>query len=177
MPNRPNRPDHPDRPNRPNRPNRPDHPNRPNRPDLPDPALALALDQLGDRWSLLVVRALLGGPRRYSELVADVPGIAPNVLAARLKRLEAQRLLASTAYQQRPRRLAYELTTAGRELADVLGVLAGWAARQHGLAATSHHDACGTALEWRPWCPTCGVVVAPGHGSDGGSASADAVWM
>ena len=57
-----------------------------------DHALALALDQVGDRWSLLVVRALLNGPRRYNELAGDVPGIAPNVLAARHSLAVTQRL-------------------------------------------------------------------------------------
>lgn len=124
-----------------------------------DHALALALDQVGDRWSLLVVRALLNGPRRYNELAGDVPGIAPNVLAARLRHLETERLLTSSAYQERPRRLAYELTTTGRELATVLGALSSWGARMHGLPEHRIHDVCGSSLSWRPWCPTCDVMV------------------
>lgn len=124
-----------------------------------DAALALALDQVGDRWSLLVIRSLLGGPRRYGELATDVPGIAPNVLAARLRHLENQRLVTSTPYQERPRRLAYELTTPGRELATVLGALSSWGARQHGIPERRVHAACGTSLTWRPWCPTCATVV------------------
>ena len=124
-----------------------------------DHALALALDQVGDRWSLLVVRALLNGPRRYNELAGDVPGIAPNVLAARLRHLETQGLLTSTPYQERPRRLAYELTTTGRELATVLGALSSWGARMHGIPEHRVHDVCGSSLSWRPWCPTCGTVV------------------
>ena len=124
-----------------------------------DAALALALDQVGDRWSLLMIRALLGGPRRYGELAGDVVGIAPNVLAARLRHLEEQRLITSSLYQERPRRLAYELTTPGRELATVLGALSSWGARQHGLAERRLHDACGTSLTWRPWCPTCASPV------------------
>lgn len=124
-----------------------------------DHALALALDQVGDRWSLLVVRALLNGPRRYSELAGDVPGIAPNVLAARLRHLETERLLTSAPYLERPRRLAYDLTTAGRELATVLGALSSWGARMHGLPEQRIHGACGSSLSWRPWCPTCAVAV------------------
>ncbi len=148
-----------------------------------DQALALALDQVGDRWSLLVVRALLSGPRRYNELAGDVPGIAPNVLAARLRHLETERLLTSSPYQERPRRLAYELTTTGRELATVLGALSSWGARMHGLPEHRTHDVCGSSLSWRPWCPTCGTVVdqpgepaGPGARKDLGRTDAP-VWM
>jgi DNA-binding HxlR family transcriptional regulator len=138
---------------------------------MPDSALALALDQVGDRWSLLIVRALLDGPRRYNELAAEVTGIAPNVLAARLRHLETERLLVSAAYQDRPRRLAYELTETGRELATVLGALASWGARQHGLPEGRTHDVCGTALTWRPWCPTCASVAESAEGAT------DDVWV
>lgn len=148
-----------------------------------DHALALALDQVGDRWSLLVVRALLNGPRRYNELAGDVPGIAPNVLAARLRHLETERLLTSSPYQERPRRLAYELTTTGRELASVLGALSSWGARMHGLPEQRFHDVCGSSLSWRPWCPTCATVVGqlsepatPGAGENTERAEL-LVWM
>lgn len=143
-----------------------------------DAALALALDQVGDRWSLLMIRALLPGPRRYGELAGDVPGIAPNVLAARLRHLEAQRLITSAPYQERPRRLAYELTTPGRELATVLGALSSWGARQHGLPERRVHNACGTSLTWRPWCPTCASAVdlpVESASADGQSATSGAI--
>lgn len=127
----------------------------------PAPGLSEALGLIGDRWSLLVVSALLRGPRRYGELVADVPGIAANVLAARLRRLESERLVTSRPYQERPVRLEYQLSAEGRQLADVLAVLESWGARRRGLPAASFHDACGTALEWRPYCPTCTTTVEP----------------
>ena len=60
---------------------------------MPEPSaspLAAALDSVGDRWSLLVVEALLDGPRRFGDLQADLPGIAPNVLSGRLRRLESE---------------------------------------------------------------------------------------
>ncbi len=142
-------------------------------PDSADTSLALALDQIGDRWSLLVVGALLTGSRRYTELASQVVGIAPNVLAARLRHLERERLLVATPYQERPRRLAYELTTAGRELAAVLGALSAWGARQHGLPERRTHDVCGTALTWRPWCPTCAAIV---DGAIDSTSSTD-VWV
>lgn len=119
-----------------------------------------ALARVGDRWTLLVVEALLDGPRRYGELSAAVSGIAPNILAARLRKLEQEGLVLSTPYSQRPLRHQYELTADGRELAGALHVLAAWAARIEALpGATRYHAACGTPLELRPWCPTCGRMV------------------
>ena len=142
-----------------------------------DRALALGLDQIGDRWSLLIVRALLVGARRYNELSGDVVGIAPNVLAARLRHLEEQRLVSSTPYQERPRRLAYELTASGRELGTVLGALTSWAARQHGFAERGVHPTCGTPLVWTPWCPTCSTVVSSTELGIASPVVDGVVWM
>lgn len=117
-------------------------------------ALAWAAERVGDRWTLLIVHALLAGPRRYGELADELPGIATNVLSQRLKRLEADRLVVSTAYSARPPRFSYELTQAGRELAGVLALLAQWGAVAGGGEGV-RHSACGTPLEARWWCPTC----------------------
>src|SRR5438552_16760613 len=94
-----------------------------------DSPLAAALERVGDRWSLLVVEALLPGPRRFNELTEAVTGIAPNILADRLRRLEAERVIRSTPYSERPPRFAYELTAAGAALAGALRLLADWASR------------------------------------------------
>jgi DNA-binding HxlR family transcriptional regulator len=119
-----------------------------------------ALRRVGDRWTLLVVEAMLDGPRRYGELSDALPGIAPNVLAARLRKLEQDGLITSTPYSQRPLRHQYELTGDGRELAAALSVLATWAARVEDVPGLlPYHGACGTPLETRLWCPTCAVVV------------------
>jgi DNA-binding HxlR family transcriptional regulator len=91
-------------------------------------ALDLALAALGDRWSLLVVDALLAGPRRFGELQAAVPGIAPNVLTARLRSLEQHGVLVAEPYSQRPLRYRYELTARGEDLAEPLRLLAAWGA-------------------------------------------------
>jgi DNA-binding HxlR family transcriptional regulator len=121
--------------------------------------LADALGRVGDRWTLLLVAALLDGPRRFNELQDELAGIAPNVLSARLKALGEQALIVAEPYSERPPRFAYELTDAGRELAGALRLLADWGARTGGAAEPYRHEACGTALEARWWCPTCGVVV------------------
>jgi DNA-binding HxlR family transcriptional regulator len=121
----------------------------------PDSPLGAALARVGDRWSLLVVEALLPGPRRFNELTEAVTGIAPNILADRLRRLEAERVVRSTPYSERPPRFAYELSAEGAELAGALRLLADWGSRVAREAEPLRHAACGTPVEARWWCPTC----------------------
>jgi DNA-binding HxlR family transcriptional regulator len=121
--------------------------------------LADALMRVGDRWTLLVVQALLAGPRRFNELQEDIPGIAANILSQRLKRLERDALLLSRPYSERPPRAAYELTAEGKELAGALRLLAQWGARHALPAEAPRHQACGTPLEARWYCPTCDHLV------------------
>ena len=91
-------------------------------------ALDKALAALGDRWSLLVVAALLDGPRRFGELQETVGGIAPNVLTSRLRSLAEHGVLVAEPYSHRPPRYRYELTARGEELAEPLRLLAAWGA-------------------------------------------------
>jgi DNA-binding HxlR family transcriptional regulator len=121
--------------------------------------LELALERVGDRWSLLLIEALLDGARRFNELAEALPAIAPNILTARLRRLERERIVVATPYQQRPPRMSYALAAEGRELASALRLLADWGARRSEGAEPLHHEPCGTALETRWWCPTCSVTV------------------
>ena len=126
-------------------------------PDMADPEatpLEWAAARVGDRWTLLIVDALLSGPLRFGEMAEALPGIATNVLSQRLKRLEADRLVVSAAYSARPPRFSYELTRAGRVLGGVLALLAHWGAVAGGGEGV-RHTACGTPLEARWWCPTC----------------------
>lgn len=122
-------------------------------------ALADALQAVGDRWTLLLVAALLDGPRRFGELQEAVPGIAPNVLTQRLRQLERNALLVARPYSERPPRFVYELSAAGQELAGVLRLLAGWGARNAEGASAPRHSVCGTPMEARWWCPTCERTV------------------
>jgi DNA-binding HxlR family transcriptional regulator len=124
----------------------------------PDQALADALATVGDRWTLLVVAALLDGPRRFGELQDEVPGIATNVLTQRLRSLERNALVIARPYSERPPRFVYELSTAGQELAGALRMIAGWGARHAG--AGPRHALCGTPMETRWWCPTCERTVS-----------------
>ncbi|HSH22626.1 MAG TPA: helix-turn-helix domain-containing protein [Acidimicrobiales bacterium] len=125
----------------------------------PASPLEAALARVGDRWALLVVDALLHGPRRFGELQQEVRGIASNVLSTRLRQLETQGLVVARPYSQRPPRSAYELTGPGRDLAGALRLLAEWGAGVAGDGAARRHPACGTPLEARWYCPTCARSV------------------
>jgi DNA-binding HxlR family transcriptional regulator len=126
--------------------------------------LDAALARVGDRWSLLVVEALLGGPQRFNDLLAAIPGVATNVLSQRLKRLESEAVVVARTYSERPPRFSYELTAAGAELAGALRLLASWGGT---AAGTPRHAACGTPLEPRWHCPTCSRPVDdPAEGLD-----------
>jgi DNA-binding HxlR family transcriptional regulator len=116
--------------------------------------LAEALESVGDRWTLLVVAALLEQPRRFNDLLEAIPGIAPNILTQRLRQLEDEGLAVAQAYSERPPRSLYELTERGRELAGALRQLSEWGARRSG-ADPIRHAACGSPLEAVWYCPTC----------------------
>jgi DNA-binding HxlR family transcriptional regulator len=118
-------------------------------------ALADALAAVGDRWTLLLVAALLERPLRFGELQTQVHGIAPNVLTQRLRALERNALVVARLYSERPPRFVYELSAAGQELAGALRLLAGWGARNAEGASAPRHAVCGTPMEARWWCPTC----------------------
>lgn len=124
-------------------------------------ALSHALDAVGDRWTLLIVSALIDGPRRFGALQEAVHGIAPNVLAQRLRRLEQEGLVRAEPYSERPPRYVYELAEPARELAGALRLLSDWGARHREEADAPRHPACGTALEVRWYCPTCDRTVDP----------------
>ncbi len=129
-------------------------------PYLPPSALGTALDRVGDRWSLLLVDALMPAPRRFNELGEAVPGIAPNILSDRLRRLERAGIVTATPYSRRPVRMEYALTADGRELAGALNLLADWGARRGGVGEPLRHTLCGTPLQAVWHCPTCERQVA-----------------
>jgi DNA-binding HxlR family transcriptional regulator len=129
-------------------------------------ALAEALERVGDRWTLLLVEALLDGAQRFGDLQAALPGIAPNVLTQRLRHLEREALVVARPYSRRPPRFAYELSASGAELAGALRLLADWGARQTDDVEPLHHERCGTPLEARWWCPACELVVDEDDAAD-----------
>ena len=92
-------------------------------------AVACTLDLVGDRWSLLLIRDLLGGRKRFGELLAAPEAIPTNILAERLDRLEQHLLVRRMRYSSHPPRFEYELTTKGRELGRPVAALADWGLR------------------------------------------------
>lgn len=95
--------------------------------------VAHALDQVGDRWELLVVRELMLGPQRYTDLAEALPGIGSNILASRLRDLEKAGIVHKKKLPPPWAVTVYELTEHGRSLAPVLRSLAEWGARTLGV--------------------------------------------
>lgn len=91
-------------------------------------AVARALDAVGDRWTLLIVRELLGGSRRYTDLHADLPGVSTDMLASRLKDMERDGLVTRRRLAPPGAAFVYELTDRGRALLPALTALADWGA-------------------------------------------------
>ena len=121
--------------------------------------VAKSLDLVGERWTLLIVRDLLEGQRRFQDSHASLPGIAPALLSERLKVMERHRLVERRFYSQHPPRAEYALTDRGRELGIVIGALATWGSRHlHPETALVHAD-CGHEVQLRYICPHCGIRV------------------
>jgi DNA-binding HxlR family transcriptional regulator len=97
--------------------------------------VAHALDLVGERWALLVVRQLMRGPKRYTDLADGLPGIGTNILAARLRELEAGGVVTKRRLPPPAAARVYELTEYGRSLRTVLRELALWGARSLGPPA------------------------------------------
>ena len=92
--------------------------------------VARALDVIGEKWSLLILRDLKRkGPLRFQALEQGLPGVAPNTLSARLKLLEAQGVIATRLYERHPPRYEYYLTDKGKALGPVLKALYAWGER------------------------------------------------
>jgi DNA-binding HxlR family transcriptional regulator len=142
-------------------------------PPVPSSALSAALARIGDRWSLLLVEALMDRPMRFAGLHDVVTGISTNVLAARLRHLEADGVVLATPYSDRPRRFSYQLTDAGRDLAGAVRVLSQWSAdhgSHHATAAGGPvHESCGTPMRAVWWCPTCE--------QPGGADPTEGIWV
>ena len=129
-------------------------------------SLAEAVARVGDRWTLLVVDSLLEGPKRFNEIAEAVVGIAPNILTQRLRHLEREALVVARPYSDRPRRVEYELSERGRELAGALRLLSEWGAAGGEDAEARRHAACGTPLQARWYCESCERPVDEEEGAD-----------
>jgi DNA-binding HxlR family transcriptional regulator len=107
-------------------------------------ALAKALDVVGDRWTLLIVRELVTGPKRYTDLLDGLPGASTDILAARLKELETAGVVERRTLPPPAASMVYELTALGRQLEPALVALARWGLR---LVADSQADEA-FHIEW-----------------------------
>lgn len=93
--------------------------------------IATSLAIWGDKWTMVLVRDMLNGKSRYSQFLASPERITTNILANRLAAMEVDGLVTRTAYQQRPRRYAYALTSKGRDLHAVLQAICLWGNRHY----------------------------------------------
>ncbi len=121
------------------------------------------LDIVGDRWTLLILRDLFRGVRRFGAMQHDL-GIARNMLADRLSRLTEAAVVSKVPYQHRPVRYDYVLTPKGLDLSNSLLALMAWGDRwcHDGNAPTVLvHADCGTPLEIATRCPDCNVAISP----------------
>jgi DNA-binding HxlR family transcriptional regulator len=126
-------------------------------------SIAGALEVIGERWSLLIVRDVLLGLRRFDELQHNL-GIARNVLQARLERLLENGVLERRRYQERPERFEYRLTDKGLELWPAIVALMDWGDRYApppgGPAVVLEHKGCGGHVDAHRICETCGARVS-----------------
>ena len=127
-----------------------------------DCSVAKALEVIGERWSLLIVRAVMHGNRRFGEIQESL-GIARNVLSARLQRLVDEEILERRAYQESPPRYEYFLTDKGLDLWPALIALLNWGDRYspspEGPRRLIVHKECGGTVSERGICESCGKLL------------------
>jgi DNA-binding HxlR family transcriptional regulator len=131
--------------------------------DDPACSVASALDVVGTRWTLLVIRELFLGVHRFGEMQADL-GLARNILQDRLQRLTDAGIVQRRLYQERPPRHDYHLTERGLELWPALVSLMQWGDRYmfdgEGAVILEHRD-CGGAVDTHLCCERCGARLGP----------------
>ena len=139
-------------------------------------SIARALEIVGERWTLLILRDTVYGPRRFDDLQERL-GVARNVLTDRLQRMCDEGVLERRLYQERPARYEYVATQKGRELFPVLCAFIDWGDKYYapeGPPRLLQHRACGGAVHAQLRCDRCGeelhqpdITVQPGPGAHG----------
>jgi DNA-binding HxlR family transcriptional regulator len=125
-------------------------------------SVAAALDVIGEKWSLLIVRELLLGSRRFNDIAANT-GAPRDILTARLRRLEELGVIERRLYSERPARYIYVLTDAGKDLRPVMFTLKQWG-DTHVMGrpmAPVYEHSCGNVFEPRIACADCGEPLEP----------------
>lgn len=124
-------------------------------------SIARALEVVGERWSLLIVRDALLGVTRFDQFERRL-GVAPNTLTARLRTLTEAGVLERRRYSERPQRFEYVLTPRGKDLFPAIVAIMRWGdmyRSANGAPAVVRHSGCGGALDAHARCETCGVIV------------------
>jgi DNA-binding HxlR family transcriptional regulator len=125
-------------------------------------SVAKSLEVIGERWSLLIVRDVMNGNRRFGEIQGSL-GVARNVLSARLQRLVEEGILERRAYQESPPRYEYFLTEKGLDLWPALIALLNWgdkySAGPEGPPRLIVHKECGGEVSDRGICESCGKLL------------------
>lgn len=127
-------------------------------------SVARALEVVGERWTMLIVRDAFLGVRRFEDFQRRL-GIARNILTTRLQRLCEVGVLERREYQNRPLRHEYRLTAAGRDLWPALDALRGWGDRHYAPAGPPlvvEHRGCGGTSEHHLVCDRCQAELEPG---------------
>jgi DNA-binding HxlR family transcriptional regulator len=126
-------------------------------------SIARTLEIMGDRWTMLILRDVFRGRRRFDEIRLEL-GVARPVLSDRLRKLVDAGVLEKVPYQAHPPRYEYRLTPMGTELSPALVALMRWGDRwlAHEQSMTVlYHGPCGTELQQSFWCPTCATTFGP----------------
>lgn len=123
-------------------------------------SIANALDVIGERWTLLALREIMLGNRRFDEIVRNT-GASRDILATRLRKLVGAGVLEKRQYEQRPPRYEYLLTESGRALRPVLFALMDWGDKfvTQGPPPSVWEHECGSVLHINPACESCGETV------------------
>lgn len=125
-------------------------------------SMAAALNLVGEKWSLLAIREITFGNRRFDQIARNT-GAPRDRLAARLRALEAAGVITRRRYSDRPPRYSYELTEAGRDLRTVLTALRRWGDKwADAPAGTAFVHSCGHDIDAAVVCRHCGAEVTPG---------------
>ena len=127
--------------------------------------VAKSLEFLGERWTLLIVRDLLRGPKKFQDFEASLAGVTPGVLSQRLKILEESGVVDRRLYSEHPPRSEYTLTSRGEELRPIVRAMAIWGAKHLDAGLVLVHDACETPIEMAYYCPACDAQIASSDSS------------
>lgn len=135
----------------------------PDQTEVRECPIARTLQIVGEKWSLLAIREIMLGNRRFEE-IRRYTGAPRDILTARLRKLEADGIVTRTEYQQRPARFEYQLTDLGWSLSSVLTVLRSWGDTHlpvpGGPSLVLEHE-CGAVLTPEVVCAACGRPVRP----------------